>query len=212
MAGFGSRGFGSGFGGGMTGFGSRTAAPQSPPSFDMSNPFGFLQNSAPQGNFGDIFNPLIYGAGTQGVFDPTGNQAIFGALQQDAQRQSLGRGRSAINFARNNAVDPSAAGYAGLMAMLGSQSDLADALLNARTQSGLQSQNFYQNLLNSGLGNNWGWQSADQAYKINQGLAQAKPKSDIGGFIGQLGGAALGGWLAPGGFWGGAGTKKPAGG
>ena len=174
-------------------------------TFNAQDPWGWLGGQS-QGNFGDIFNVLMGQAGQAGMFDPRGNQALLGALKQDAQRQSLGRTRSALNFAKNNAVDPSAYGFTALMAQLGGQSDLADALLNARTQSGLQSQNFYQNLLNMGLQNNWGWQSADQQYKIQQGLAQAKPKGGgLGGLLGQIGGMAVGSIPGLGGLFGGGG-------
>jgi hypothetical protein len=178
--------------GGMQGLASRRQPAQSGlPQFDPNNPYGWMTGDTQanaSGNYNRLLGPAIQG----GMFNPGGNEFLMNALRSDAQRQSLGRGRSALNFARNNGIDPSAMGFAGLMAQLGSQSDLADSLLNARMQSGLQNQNFFQNLLGQGIQNDWNWRSNDQMYKINQGLAQARPKTDWGAVAGQLGGAALG--------------------
>lgn len=166
---------------------------------DPNNPWDmFATGRGRDANMGDMLNAILGQAGLQGVFDPRGNQAIFGALKQDAARQSLGRTRAALNFARNNAVDPSAYGFAGLMAQLGGQSDLADALMNARTQSGLQSQGFYQNLFNMGLRNVWDWAARDQQYKINQGLAEAGKPNMWGQVLGQVAGTVVPGLFGDG--------------
>lgn len=150
-------------------------------------------------------NWLINQGGAGGNYSATGNAALMDAVRANARSDADALHSRALTSARLNAGgDPSAAGYASLQSELNGQNATSGALADASLAQLGSRQDLLDWLLKSRIGADQAWRSADQGAllgRIGQGEAR-RGQGGLGGFIGDIAGQSLGGWLAPGGWFG----------
>jgi len=160
-------GFGSSAGLGVLGGagasgGSPTAAPTSTPSafgqFNYDPAFAYNNG---QFSGGQLQTNLLTLGGRGGAYDPFGSEGLLSAIRGDLQGQYQRDLPALIQRARTQASldsggDPLLKAFAGTQAGIGAQnsyvSSLMDALASARQASGMQNQNFLQQLAGNFFG------------------------------------------------------------
>lgn len=140
-----------------------------------------------------------------GSFSPEGNKGLMDSVRTGALADAEAIRQRNNLIGSNLGVDPSTAGSFALQSDLNSQGGVADAL-SAASRGVLERQDEFGKNLLSMLGNlnaqDW---MAERQGDISKRYAPDQGGGGLGGFLGNIGGRALGGWLSPGGWWGGGG-------
>lgn len=106
---------------------------QFPYEWAITDPFTEARNADP--------------SGYARFMDPSGDPELYRVLRQRSETASFGRRRQAVNSARLRAGgNPSASGYAAMLADVGSQSDLSRGLADASERSVLANRSFREGL------------------------------------------------------------------
>lgn len=142
-----------------------------------------------------------------GSFSPTGSSALMDATRSEAMSNADALRQRGKLIGSNLGVDPSTAAGFALQSDLNTQGGVADALNSAVTGRLNKQDDFGKSILSALANFNMqDWQMERQG-DISKRYAPEQSGGGLGGFLGGVAGRALGGWLSPGGFWGGGGRN-----
>lgn len=173
------------------------------------SPAGELGEFQNAGDPRSLANWLLSQYQAGGNFDPNGNPAIMRSLQDNAARQGNQASQRAQLNADVSGMDPAQAAAYRARTDVASNTASQQGISEAMLQQLLSRQQFGDNLFGGMLDHSYGWDRADQQGQLERRMASQQRGGGLGGFLGNIGGAVLGGFNP---FGGGRGQSQPAGG
>lgn len=173
--------------------------------------WGAFQNGTPDlQDTNRLIAQLIGGYAPGGSFQVGGDPAVRAFMERQAQQTGRAMQGQAVNAAALQGADPAMAQWMRTQALMGSSGAAAGAMNQYAGQSNLANDQMRRSMLDALMSSNLGlqrqnnqnqWQSGMQQDQLNR---QGGFGGFLGGALGMAGGAALGGWLGPGGWFAGA--------